>query len=162
MRGCWLSIKFQQESHSQVRIWLLLSGGVHVSIFRYHFKSKHTEQTYQCSSCTMQFQHPYRLRVHVRKYHENQTRRVFRCDFCSLKLTTKSSLRDHIRVHTGEKPYVCQHCSRFFRTNQQLKTHQVVHTKEKPFGCWLCPKKFTQKSSLGVHVRNCHSQDKKH
>lgn len=124
--------------------------------YRYHLL-KHEQKTFHCDSCNKTFEHPYRLKVHRKKYHENRPKRLFQCDFCDLQVTTQLSLRDHTRTHTGEKPFVCEHCGQNFTTNQQLKTHRVVHTKEKPFGCTLCSKRFTQRGTLSAHVRTSHA-----
>lgn len=122
---------------------------------RYHILT-HEKKTYQCNVCIGIFHHPFRLRRHIKKYHENNAKRMFQCNFCDLQLTTACSLKNHIRTHTGEKPFECQWCEKGFTTSQQLRGHRVVHTKEKPFACKICPKRFTQQGTLTQHVRSCH------
>ncbi|ERL90367.1 hypothetical protein D910_07716 [Dendroctonus ponderosae] len=121
----------------------------------YHILT-HEKKTYQCNVCSEIFHHPFRLRRHVKKYHENNPKPIFQCNFCGMQVTTGCSLKNHIRTHTGEKPFECQWCGKNFTTSQQLKGHRVVHTKEKPFACKICPKRFTQKGTLSLHVRSRH------
>ncbi|KAH1003741.1 hypothetical protein HUJ04_003611 [Dendroctonus ponderosae] len=125
---------------------------------RYHILT-HEKKTYQCNVCSEIFHHPFRLRRHVKKYHENNPKPIFQCNFCGMQVTTGCSLKNHIRTHTGEKPFECQcECQMVFTRKNNLEKHiRKVHRGDVVFHqCEICGKKFRDKSYMDSHIKLIH------
>ncbi|XP_067321175.1 zinc finger protein 62 homolog [Anolis sagrei] len=58
------------------------------------------------------------------------------------------------------KRHMCLECGRKFDRPSRLKKHQFIHTGERPYQCTDCGEKFLWSSSLDVHRKKFHKQNK--
>ncbi|XP_063371874.1 GDNF-inducible zinc finger protein 1-like [Cydia amplana] len=90
-----------------------------------HFNLEHLKESkFVCPLCDRRFLNGFRLRYHVKYYHEKAPKpKNHMCSYCGKGFNTRRILDNHVRTHTGERPFACEHCTAAFAQATALKTH---------------------------------------
>ncbi|XP_048002860.1 gastrula zinc finger protein XlCGF26.1-like [Leguminivora glycinivorella] len=90
-----------------------------------HYNLEHLKESkYICPRCDRRFLNGFRLRYHVKYYHEKAPKpKNHICTYCGRGFNTRRILDNHVRTHTGERPFACPHCTAAFAQLTALKTH---------------------------------------
>lgn len=121
------------------------------------------ESELRCSfpDCGRLFKHPSRLKEHSRRHTGS---RPYRCTFamCPWSFSTASKLKRHQSTHTNERKFHCTigTCSKSFLRSEHLREHTLTHIGQRSFQCSVCPASFFGKSSLCLHMRKFHPDQK--
>ncbi|XP_061727481.1 gastrula zinc finger protein XlCGF26.1-like isoform X2 [Cydia pomonella] len=95
-----------------------------------HYNLEHLKESkFVCPVCDRRFLNGFRLRYHVKYFHEKAPK---------------------------PKNHMCTYCGRGFNTRRILDNHIRTHTGERPFACARCPAAFAQATALNTHVRSAH------
>ncbi|XP_063544826.1 zinc finger protein 26-like [Cydia strobilella] len=90
-----------------------------------HYNLEHLKESkFVCPVCDRRFLNGFRLRYHLKYYHEKAPKpKNHMCNYCGKGFNTRRILDNHIRTHTGERPFACAHCTAAFAQATALKTH---------------------------------------
>jgi KRAB domain-containing zinc finger protein len=113
-----------------------------LATLRRHERTHRDEKTFKCShpGCSFAAKQKYNLQQHVKEQHTAEEANVkrFKCSYegCPYSAKRKEHLDKHTLKHTGEKPHQCPHCDHTTAQKSSLNLHiKRIHTQEKPFKC---------------------------
>ncbi|XP_055311588.1 zinc finger protein 878-like [Sitodiplosis mosellana] len=127
---------------------------------------------FQCGSCYMSFDLPWKLGSHIRKMHTTQfalpkksrstTRRKkeeksFQCYLCQTSFSTMKEVRVHMERHKRDQK--CKICRTALTVNE-LNSH--LCGEERSIGCEYCSNEFTITAKLLEHLKTDHATKKMH
>lgn len=121
------------------------------------------ESELRCSypDCGRLFKHPSRLKEHSRRHTGS---RPYHCTFsgCTWSFSTASKLKRHQSTHTNDRKFHCTigTCTKSFLRSEHLREHTLTHIGQRSFQCSVCPASFFGKSSLVLHARKSHPDEK--
>ncbi|XP_053161569.1 histone H4 transcription factor-like isoform X2 [Hemicordylus capensis] len=120
---------------------------------------RNSKKTFSCywKDCTGTFQGRYKLWNHLRTH---TGEKVLACPSCGQMFSSKSSFLDHSRRQLPEHQqlFVCQNCSKHFASKRLLQSHMRIHVFR--VACSYCDLSCTSISSLKVHIRFRHSDER--
>lgn len=85
------------------------------------------------------------------------------CSICGKKFKSKNLLGLHAMTHVDRKltEVQCEICSKWMKNRNILHAHETIH-EIKELQCPHCDKIKFNERSLGSHILQCHSTQKKH
>ena len=110
-----------------------------------------------CREC----EHTYMSRVTFEK-HLKEDKCKHTCEFCGKVFLYKrtSDYKRHIKYHRKQKDHECQICGKLFLEKGKMEQHVKLHTTPKPKICEKCGKGFPTTTSLTLHLRHMHTENR--
>lgn len=115
------------------------------------------EGRFKCIDCAKPFYELNALRGHVKLKHPKQN---IVCTECEEVCILQQDMDMHMKTHKKNQ-FTCSDCGKEFLHRYLLRKHQWMHAKERKFYCNQCEKSFKSKQVLHLHVKRCHSEEKK-
>ena len=120
-------------------------------------KTRFTKHICHYEGCGKQFNKRHNLNLHVRYFHEQDSKELLKCEYqgCKYSNVNPNNLRRHIAIRHLEKTLKCDYpgCSYGTALRKILTQHKKIHAKDKPFACdWPgCQYKSRRKSTMDSH-----------
>lgn len=128
-----------------------------------HLYEHDSTKGYPCPICNYTTPKQSGINPHINMVH------LFRFDFicrqCGMRFGNKSNLLEHEEIHADSSAkFVCVVCSKTFSENDTLTIHQFHYHKvtvkpEHTKLCNICGKSYPTRSSLKLHLTNCHTEE---
>ena len=131
----------------------------YTSTLKRHQNAEHKGIKRECAHCKETFKHSYHLAKHIREEHLEM---LPQCEICDEHFLSESELKRHKRDEHNQPDEIsyCSQCSIQFKNAANLRNHMKFLHSGKFLSCILCPFKTKYPSSLNIHMKGQHEDQK--